>query len=265
MSAGGRERRIFPRTGVYLRITYESGGDLKSDFSENISRGGLFIATEERFVLGQRVSVELSVAGSAAKIPVGATVRWIGSQSPGGDEPPRPGVGLEFDELQDPLRRTQLEAVVQAVSTPAPLSPGSRSLRVLIVDPNRYARELFREGLESAAREALPLTDTFSVLEADNGHEALELARDNRFDLYLVELKMPDLDGAELIHRIRRLVTQKTPVFAMSRPYTGDRQDALAAGADLFLPKPIQLKPLINTLKVVLRLELPGADQGSLQ
>ena len=49
------ERRVHPRTPVHLRIAYQSAGVLKTDYVENISRGGLFVATEDRFELGQRI------------------------------------------------------------------------------------------------------------------------------------------------------------------------------------------------------------------
>jgi uncharacterized protein (TIGR02266 family) len=249
------ERRVHARAPVHLRIAYASAGVLKTDYSENISRGGLFVATEDHFELGQRVALELFCAGTRVSVPVEATVRWCGAQSPGPDQPPILGIGLEFDTLTDPVKRSHFEALIDAAFEPAPAVDPRNQLRILIVDPNRYARELFRNGLTAMAREVFEVDGYLEVLEAADGLEALELARGVRFDLYMVELRTPEVDGGEIIRRIRRQVTQQTPIFALSRPYPGDKAEAIAAGADVFLRKPVQLKPLFNTLKVLLKFD----------
>jgi len=249
------DRRIHARTPVHLRIAYASAGVLKTDYTQNISRGGIFVATEDHFELGQRVALELFCTGTRVSVPVDATVRWCGAQSPGPDQPPILGIGLEFDTLTDPVERARLEALIDATFEPGPVIDPRDQLRILIVDPNRYARELFRNGLMSMAREVFEIDGYLAIEEAADGLEALELARGVRFDLYMVELRTPEVDGGEIIRRIRRQVTQQTPIFALSRPFPGDKAEAIAAGADIFLSKPIQLKPLFNTLKVLLKFD----------
>jgi uncharacterized protein (TIGR02266 family) len=256
------ERRNHVRTPAILRITYESAGVLKTDYAENISRGGLFVSTDEPMALGARVQLELSCVGTSIRIPVVGTVRWSGMRSPGDDQPPVMGVGIELTELDDPVRRAHLEALVDAAFEPAgPVDPRDH-LRVLVVDPNAFARELFRNGLLAMAKELLDVDDYVQVHEAESGLEAMELCRGVRFDLFIIELRTPELDGTEVIRRVRRQFSQVTPVFAMSRPYAGAKADAISAGADVYLPKPVQLKPLFNTLKMLLKLgdrRPPGA------
>ena len=253
------DRRLHPRAQVTLRIAYKSAGVLKSDYAENISQGGLFISTEDPFELGQTISLELFCAGTAAALPLAGVVRWCGRQSPGPDAPPVQGIGVEFETLRDPERRAQFEALLQAALAPEPARVDPRErLKILIIEPNHYARELFRDGLRSMAREVFDVDDYMEILEAGDGLVALELAKSTRINLFMVELRTPEVDGAELIRRIRQLVSQSTPIFAMSRPFPGDKTEALSAGADVFLRKPVQLKPLFNTLKLLLKLDKPA-------
>lgn len=251
------DRRIHPRAAIHLRIAYQSAGMLKTDYVENISRGGLFIATDEPAEIGSSIEIELFCVSTRASIPVAATVRWRGAQAMSEGDAPVLGIGVEFEALKDPTRRSHLEALIDAAFDPAPVIDPRAQLRVLIVDPNHYARELFRNGLLAMARDVFEIDGYLTVDEASTGLEALELCRGGRYHLFLVELRTPEVDGAELIRRIRRQVTQSVPIFAVSRPYPGDRADALAAGADVFLHKPVQLKPLFNTLKVLLKFDPP--------
>lgn len=253
--ASEQDRRVHPRTPVRLRIAYDSAGVLKSDYVENISRGGLFIATEERFEVGQRFPLELYCVSTRTSIPLQATVRWAGTQSPGPDLPPILGIGVEFDEVKDATHRARLESLIDAAFEPAPRIDPRERLKILLVDPNHFARDLFRNGLLAMAREVFEVDGYVDVVEAEDGLEALELCRGAPFDLFIIELRTPEVDGAEIIRRVRRQVSQAVPIFAMSRPYPGDKADALSAGADVFVQKPVQLKPLFNTLKVLLKLE----------
>ena len=253
------ERRQHPRTPAILRITYESAGVLKTDYAENISRGGLFISTDEPMAVGTPVQLELNCVGTRIKIPVQGVVRWAGMRSPGDDLPPVMGLGVELDELEDPIKRAHLEALVDAAFDPAGSAAARAQFKILLIDPNAYAREMFRNGLLALTREALEVEDALQVFEAEDGVSAMELCRGVQFDLFIVELRTPEMDGTEVIRRIRRQFSQSTPIFAMSRPYPGAKAEALTAGADVYLPKPVQLKPLFNTMKMLLKLGDRGA------
>ena len=201
------ERRQHPRTPAILRITYESAGVLKTDYAENISRGGLFISTDEPMAVGTPVQLELNCVGTRIKIPVQGVVRWSGMRSPGDDLPPVMGLGVELDELEDPVKRAHLEALVDAAFDPAGPVDTRAQFKILLIDPNAYAREMFRNGLLALTREAL---------EVEDGVSAMELCRGVQFDLFIVELRTPEMDGTEVIRRIRRQFSQSTPIFAMS-------------------------------------------------
>lgn len=65
---------------------------------------------------------------------------------------------------------------------------------VLVVDDNWYNRDVFRIALENAS---------YQVFEADNGLTGLELLSKRTFDLLVLDLQMPDIDGHEVLRRLR--------------------------------------------------------------
>jgi CheY-like chemotaxis protein len=103
---------------------------------------------------------------------------------------------------------------------------------VLVADDNPAGRELVREILQ----------DMVSVLEeAANGPEALQKIRESSPDLVLLDIQMPEMDGYQVLHEIRRDPALKNlrvvalTAFAMQ----GDRERALDAGFDDYITKPV--------------------------
>src|SRR5579872_3089580 len=93
-----------------------------------------------------------------------------------------------------PAREAALNARIESPSTPP---------RVLVVDDSEIIRELVRRCLELRS---------FQVVEASDGEEALELlGRDQDFDVLIVDIQMPRLDGLGLIQKIRQ--DQELPPF----------------------------------------------------
>jgi two-component system cell cycle response regulator DivK len=104
--------------------------------------------------------------------------------------------------------------------------------KVLIAEDNEVNRELLRELLEM--RE-------YTVLEACNGQEALQLLENAQPDILLLDLSMPVLDGFGTIQRIRQHSKwAKLPVLAVTAfAMQGDREKVLQSGFDGYLSKPI--------------------------
>jgi len=107
-------------------------------------------------------------------------------------------------------------------------------IRVLLVDDNGVNRQVGREMLRRMGVE----TET-----AHDGLEALELVASRRYDLVLLDIQMPGLDGLEVVRRIRAKevpgAESTIPVVAMTaHAMTGDREKFLAAGMDDYLAKP---------------------------
>jgi CheY-like chemotaxis protein len=99
----------------------------------------------------------------------------------------------------------------------------------------------------------------YRVVEAASGAEAVELAQAELPDLIIMDLSMPQLDGFEAIHRIRRLLgLRDVSVIAFSAHTAQEvRDDALAAGCREFLPKPVNLEVLKAAVERCLRCGVP--------
>jgi two-component system, OmpR family, response regulator MprA len=118
------------------------------------------------------------------------------------------------------------------------------AFRVLIVDDDPELRVFLRTELE---------LDGYSCGEASTGQQALTLARQERWDLLLLDWSLPDFSGVELCQRLRR-TDNSTPVLMLTaRDDVKERVEALDAGADDYLTKPFSLEELLARMRARLR------------
>ena len=112
------------------------------------------------------------------------------------------------------------------------------SKKILVVDDDELVLIAIRELLT-------PLG--FSVTTAPNGADALEKATSSHFDLVILDVIMPGMDGFEVCQKIRRIDSYtETPVMMLTaKSWEEDRQRGLEMGANLYLSKPISPKRLI--------------------
>lgn len=118
---------------------------------------------------------------------------------------------------------------------------------VLVVDDHRENRQVVVDRLE-------PLG--FQVFEASNGRDGLEQAIALRPDVILTDIAMPEMDGLTFIRALRaEPLFEHTSIFAMPATLSKvDREQSLAAGCDIFLPKPIDFNALLSELEQQLQL-----------
>jgi CheY-like chemotaxis protein len=109
--------------------------------------------------------------------------------------------------------------------------------RILIADDRASSRELVRTMLEHSG---------YEVIEAADGAEAVEKARESHPQLILLDLQMPGLDGFAVIERLRSEVCfAATPVVAVTASaMPSDGAKVLAAGFSGYITKPIRLAKL---------------------
>lgn len=117
--------------------------------------------------------------------------------------------------------------------------------RILVADDNDASRELIREVLEMSG---------YDVIEATDGRDAVDRARESSPDLVLVDIQMPRLDGFGVLRELRaeprlaRLHVVALTAFAMQ----GDRERALNAGFDGYITKPVEIALLRQEIKKLL-------------
>jgi PAS domain S-box-containing protein len=107
---------------------------------------------------------------------------------------------------------------------------------------------------------SLTLGGEFRVLTASSGAEALRLVQEQGPALIVADIQMPDMDGLELIRRLRQSPAPlgTTPIIALTAlAMTGDQERCLAAGADEYLTKPVRLKDLRALIQRRLGLSKP--------
>jgi two-component system KDP operon response regulator KdpE len=115
--------------------------------------------------------------------------------------------------------------------------------RILVIDDEAPIRRFLRASLESQG---------FRVDEAITGREGLSLAASNAPDLILLDLGLPDIDGLEVLAKLREFST--VPVIVLSaRGRERDKIDGLDAGADDYLTKPFAVGELAARIRVALR------------
>lgn len=112
------------------------------------------------------------------------------------------------------------------------LMPGASGKSVLIVDDNEHVRKLFLDFVSS---------NGYEVITACNGREALDILEDKSFSLLITDLNMPEMDGIELVVKIRN-IDISLPIIGMS---SDDKEsEFLRAGTDYFLSKPFRIHHL---------------------
>lgn len=160
--------------------------------------------------------------------------------------------------LLKPLRRPTVAAVIAAalsravaesheVTAASVMSMPSRVVRapkVLAADDNALNLRVIRELLEHRGCE---------VVVASNGREAVEAWHQQRFDLVLMDIQMPEMDGLRACEEIRAVETRRrvrrTPIVALTaHVMAGDREKCLAAGMDDYLAKPLRRTALNEVL-----------------
>jgi len=95
-------RRGFKRLEAEIEIGFASESNFYAGFSENISEGGIFVATWQQHRLGDLVDVTFTLPGDDRSLRVHAEVRWVRAADPHQDSPP--GYGLQFVDLDDETR-----------------------------------------------------------------------------------------------------------------------------------------------------------------
>ncbi|MGB6200400.1 MAG: response regulator, partial [Candidatus Acidiferrales bacterium] len=182
-----------------------------------------------------------------------ATIMMLSSGGQRGDADRCREVGISA-YLTKPVRQAELrEAIVRVLGlkqqtddrakliTRHSLQDARKHVRILLADDNAINRELTVRILSKRGH---------SVAVVENGRQAVEAVKAQKFDVALMDVQMPEMDGLEATAAIRKM--EKTngghlPIIAMTaHAMKGDRERCLAAGMDGYLSKPIRSQELIQ-------------------
>ncbi len=247
------DQRKSDREPVTLFVEYEGADDLVGDYTENLSSGGTFVATNREIPIGQQIKLVLSFPGLLEPIAIEGTVRWTRGNNPGvGDVVPEgeeAGAGIQFHPGP---ARDQLASVIDKIRARDPKTV-SRLFHLLVVEDNRHVAQLINDGLKGSARREFAGGVSFSVRNAEDGREAIDILRKEKFDALIVDIYLPIVDGAKVISTARgELGLANLPIIAVSAGGDNARKSALDAGANIFLDKPMRLRQVIETIQKLL-------------
>jgi two-component system sensor histidine kinase/response regulator len=186
----------------------------------------------------------------------GATVMMLSSAMPTGAAARCAELGVAKYLIKPVEQSALLEAILIAVNgrlpaeitpDPAPVqSPPAVSLRILLAEDNQINCALATSILEKHGHR---------LVLAGNGRQAVEAARREAFDLILMDVQMPEMDGFEATRLIRLSEEDSgrhTPIAAMTaRAMAGDRERCLASAMDYYLAKPLRRAELLELIDQV--------------
>ena len=112
---------------------------------------------------------------------------------------------------------------------------------ILIADDMEEIRLMLKQAM---------LMNGYSVVEATNGIEAVEAARQRRPDLVLIDLNMPEMDGLKAIEEIRKIKGEQVPIVAITAFDTyGMKEAAIQVGCNEYLNKPLNISQLESLVR----------------
>jgi len=166
--------------------------------------------------------------------------------------------------LVKPIKQSELSRAISAVLGTSKRDRGSRlitrhslsesrpGLRILLAEDNTVNQKVAARMLEKQG---------YKVVVARNGREAVAAAKNNHFDLVLMDVQMPEMDGFEATVAIRgteKGAARHVPIIAMTaHAMTGDRERCLEAGMDDYLCKPINRDQLFEAIEHAARAPAP--------
>jgi len=112
--------------------------------------------------------------------------------------------------------------------------------RILVVDDEKAVLESFREILELKG---------YSVDTAENGQEAIEKSKASFYDLALLDIRLPDMEGTELLAKMKETTPRMVKIMVTGYPSLQNAIDAVNKGADSYIVKPANMDELLNKVK----------------
>ena len=125
-------------------------------------------------------------------------------------------------------------------------------IRVLLVEDEEHLLEAMKLNLE---------LENYEVETAITGREAIDKFNAQRFNLVILDIMLPELNGLQVCEQIR-LENSNTPIlFLTAKDSTQDRIEGLKRGADDYLTKPFNLEELLLRVKVLIKHSLKGTEE----
>jgi len=116
--------------------------------------------------------------------------------------------------------------------------------RILIVDDDENIRKVLKTILEE---------EGYAVDEAEDAKKAIEKSRRNVYNLALIDIRLPDIEGIELLTRMKDTVPKMRKIIITGYPTLQNAIEAVNRGADAYILKPFDMEKVLATIKEQLR------------
>jgi len=117
-------------------------------------------------------------------------------------------------------------------------------IKILLVEDDEALSFIVKDNLEQ---------NNYGVDVAENGELALKLYNENNYDLIVLDVMLPKIDGFQVAQNIRKTNHQIPIIFLTARSMTEDKIKGLTIGGDDYIPKPFSMEELLLKIKIFLR------------
>jgi len=230
-----------------LRAEAELSDRIVTSYATELGESSVFLVTDVLPPVGSEVALRLSLSRAVDPIRVRGVVSEVRlSSGPGAPS----GFCVRFDTEE--ASRVDVRRFVKRLTAPRSFAECAE-LSVLLVEDNRLIRDMFSYAVYKYFRER---SGMLHLDQADDGVSALEKLSERRYDLVIVDYYLPMQDGATFISKLRKDPRHAdASVVAISVGGSDVREATLAAGADIFLAKPLVLRDLFQTLEFLMARE----------
>jgi CheY-like chemotaxis protein len=258
----------FGSVGIEVTLSESAGGDSADQLIVQVTDTGIgFDDTTKKRLFNRFEQADASITRAFGGSGLGLSICLALTSALGGKilADSTPGIGSVF-RLVLPTRRTsprpesgRLESSSFGSTGTRPDDPAQSDLKILLVEDHVINQRVVALILE-------PLGVDLTI--ANHGLEALEAFHQGSFDVILMDMQMPEMDGLTATREIRRLETakglQRTPIAMLSANALQEHVDqGREAGCDYYIAKPITPKSLIDGIELAIARAQVGPQEGS--
>ncbi len=253
--------------GIEVTLSEAADGDSADQLMVQVSDTGIgFDDTTKKRLFNRFEQADTSITRAFGGSGLGLSICLALASALGGQilVESTPGVGSVF-RLDLPIRRTSpravfsgVEMVISGSTETGPDDQAQNDLKILLVEDHVINQRVVALILE-------PFGIDLTI--ANHGLEALEAFHQGSFDVILMDMQMPEMDGLTATREIRRLEAakglQRTPIAMLSANALQEHVDqGREAGCDFYIAKPITPKSLIDGIEVTIARAQEGPQEG---